>query len=75
MTGRRIAGLLLLVAGILALAYGGFTYVKDTDTVDLGPIHIEAKDKERVNVPVWAGVAAVVAGGLLLILGPSPRSS
>jgi hypothetical protein len=58
----------LLVLGVLALAYGGFTYTKDTDTVNLGPIHIEAKQKERVNVPVWVGAASAIAGGALLIL-------
>jgi hypothetical protein len=68
MKGRKLAGLVLLVLGILSLVYGGFTYTKDTDKVDLGPIHIEKKDRETVNVPVWAGGAAVVAGGLLLIL-------
>ena len=52
--------------GILALAYGGFSYTKDTDKVDVGPIHLEVKDKERVNIPLWAGVAAAIAGGVLL---------
>jgi hypothetical protein len=56
----------LLAAGILALAYGGFSYTKDTDQVNVGPIHIEVKDKERVNIPLWAGVAAAIAGGVLL---------
>jgi drug/metabolite transporter (DMT)-like permease len=65
---RKIAGILLLVVGVLSLAFGGFTYTKDTDTVDVGPIHIEAKDKERVNIPVWAGAGAVVAGVVLLVL-------
>jgi hypothetical protein len=66
MQGIKLVGLVLLVLGILAVAYGGFTYVKDTDTVDLGPIHVQVQDKERVNVPLWAGVLAAVAGGVLL---------
>jgi hypothetical protein len=58
----------LIVAG-LALAYGGFTYTKDTHDADLGPIHMSIKDKERVNIPIWAGVGAVVLGGVLLVGG------
>jgi len=66
MQGMKLVGAVLLVLGILAVAYGGFSYVKKTDNVDLGPIHIEVQDKERVNVPLWAGVLAAVAGGVLL---------
>jgi hypothetical protein len=66
MKGTKLLGVVLLAVGILALAYGGFSYTKDTDKVDLGPIHIEVKDRERVNVPLWAGVAVAIAGGILL---------
>lgn len=66
MSGTKLLGVALLVLGILALAYGGFSYTKDTDKVNVGPIHIEVKDKERVNVPLWAGVAIAVVGGVLL---------
>ena len=66
MQGTKLVGVVLLVLGILAVAYGGFSYVKKTDNVDLGPIHISVQDKERVNVPLWAGVLAAVAGGVLL---------
>lgn len=66
MQGMKLVGVVLLVLGLLAVAYGGFSYVKKTDNVDLGPIHIEVQDKERVNVPLWAGVLAAVAGGVLI---------
>jgi hypothetical protein len=66
MSGMRLVGALLLGLGLLALAYGGFTYTKDTDDVKVGPIHIEVKDKEHVNIPIWAGVALAVVGGVLL---------
>lgn len=66
MKGTKLVGALLLAAGILALAYGGFTYTKDSHDVEIGPIHIEVQDKERVNVPVWAGVVAAIVGGVLL---------
>ena len=61
---KMIASILL---GILALAFGSFTYVKSTKTTKLGPIEFSLKDKETVNIPVWAGVGALVAGGLLLV--------
>lgn len=65
----RIVAIALIVGGALALAYGGFSYTKDTTAVKLGPIELSVKEKKEVNVPVWAGVAAIVAGGLLLALG------
>jgi hypothetical protein len=64
--GTKLLGAVLLALGILALAYGGFTYTKKTDNVDLGPIHFQVKDKETVNVPLWAGVAVAIVGGVLL---------
>ena len=69
MTASKLAGIVLIAAGLLALVYGGFSYTKDTTVVKLGPIQLSAKEKERVDVPMWAGVGAVVAGGLLLLLG------
>jgi hypothetical protein len=67
-TARTIA-IALIVAGLLALVYGGFSYTKDTTAVKLGPIELSVKEKETVNVPVWAGVGAIVVGGLLLVFG------
>lgn len=68
MNAKKIVGIVLLVAGVLALAYGGFTYTKDTHEAQLGPLELSIEEKERVNVPVWAGAAAVVTGVLLLVL-------
>ena len=61
-------GLGLALLGVLALLYGGFSYTKETHTADLGPLHISVAEKERVNVPMWAGVGAIVIGGLLLVV-------
>jgi hypothetical protein len=66
MKGTKLVGAVLLALGILALAYGGFSYTKSTDNVDLGPIHFQVQDKERVNIPLWAGVAVAIVGGVLL---------
>jgi hypothetical protein len=66
MKGTKLLGAVLLALGILALAYGGFSYTKDTDKVDIGPIHIAVQEKERVNVPLWAGIGVAILGGVLL---------
>ena len=64
----KIAGILLVAAGILGLAYGGFSYTKETHETKIGPLELSVKDKETVNVPVWAGVGAIVLGGILLLV-------
>ncbi|MGD2115759.1 MAG: hypothetical protein PVG07_11935 [Acidobacteriota bacterium] len=63
---RKIVGLVLLIGGILALVYGGFTYTEDRHAAELGPVKLEFKDRERVAIPPWAGVVAVVGGVVLL---------
>lgn len=60
-------GLVLIFAGILGLVYGGFTYTSDTHDAKIGPLELSVKDKETVNVPIWAGVGAIAVGGLLLM--------
>ena len=69
MNPTKLAGIVLIVLGCLGLAYGGFSYTKDTTAVKLGPIELSVKEKETFNVPVWAGVGAIVIGGLLLLMG------
>jgi hypothetical protein len=61
-------GIVLIVAGGLGLLYGGFTYTKDTHEAKVGPIELSIKDKETVNVPIWAGVGAIAAGVILLFV-------
>jgi len=69
---KAIAFALILV-GALGLVYGGFTYTKETHEAKIGPIELSVKDKETVNIPVWAGVGAIVIGGALLVFGGSKR--
>lgn len=69
MNATKLVGLILVVGGALALAFGGFSYTKDSSAVKIGPLEIAVKQKETVNVPLWAGVGAIVAGGLLLAFG------
>jgi len=65
----RIVAVVLIVAGSLALAYGGFSYTKETHTAKVGPLELSIQEKERVNVPVWAGLGAIAAGVILLLAG------
>ena len=69
MSSMKMVAFVLLLVGALALAYGGFSYTKDTHDADIGPIHMSVDEKERINIPVWAGVGAIVLGGVLLAGG------
>jgi multidrug transporter EmrE-like cation transporter len=65
----RIVAIAFIVAGALGLAYGGFSYTKDTTALKIGPIELKVEEKQTVNVPVWAGIAAIVVGVALLAVG------
>jgi hypothetical protein len=67
MNNQTIVAILLLVAGVLGLTYGGFTYTKARHNVDLGVVQLSVDEKEHVNVPLWAGIGLLVAGGALLV--------
>ena len=69
MTPIRIAAIALIVAGALALVYGGFSYTKETHKAEIGPLKLSVKEKEEVNIPMWAGLAAIGAGVALLVIG------
>jgi hypothetical protein len=68
MDTMRIGALALLVAGVLALVYGNFSYTKETHEAKIGSLELSVKDRETVNIPIWAGIAAIVAGGGLLLM-------
>ena len=67
MNGLKIVAILLIVAGVLALAYGGFSYFGETHHATAGPINLSVTERHSVAIPVWAGVGAVVVGGILLL--------
>jgi hypothetical protein len=69
MNAVKIAAIVLIAAGILGLVYGGFSYTKETHDVKLGPVEFSVKEKQKVNIPVWGGVGAIVIGGALLLFG------
>lgn len=68
MNPAKLAALVLIVAGVLALAYGGFTYTKETHETNIGPLKLSVKDTERVNIPIWLGALSLVAGVVVLVV-------
>jgi len=65
----KLIAIALIVAGVLGLLYGGFSYTKESHDLKIGPVELSLKEKQDVNIPVWAGIAAIVVGGLLLVFG------
>jgi hypothetical protein len=63
----RMIAIVLVGLGLLALVYGGLSYTKQTHEAKLGPLEISVTEKQRVNVPVWAGVILVIGGAGLLL--------
>ena len=69
MNAGKIAAIVLIVAGVLGLAYGSFSFTRQTHDIKMGPIEMSVKEKETINIPVWAGVGAIAIGAALLLLG------
>jgi uncharacterized membrane protein YidH (DUF202 family) len=72
MSGIKIVAIVLIVAGIAAIAYGQFTYTKAEHEVNVGPLDFSVKEKRTVNIPLWVGIAAI-AGGLVLLVVPMKK--
>lgn len=69
MNSIKLAGLALIVAGVLGLVYGGFSYTKDTTVIKLGTLELATKEKQTVDFPLWASIGAVAIGAALLAWG------
>lgn len=67
MNAIKMTAIALIVAGVLALAYGGFSYTKETSRANIGPLTLQVKETERINIPLWVGVGAIVGGIVLLV--------
>ncbi len=67
MDSTKIIGIVLIVAGCLGLAYGGFTYTKETSAVKLGPLELKVQEKETVNVPLIVSAGAIALGVFVLV--------
>ena len=70
---RKLLGVVLLAAGTLALVYRGFNYTSEKHTAHIGSLDFSLKEKKRLELPVWAGVVAIVAGAALLMLPTKKR--
>ncbi len=73
MNSLRTLAIAIIVLGVLAIGYGGFSYTQETTALKLGPMELKVQEKKDVNIPLWAGIAAVVGGGLIL-LGSARKS-
>jgi hypothetical protein len=69
MSSTKVVGILLIVGGVLGLVFTSFTYTKEEHKANIGPLQLSVKEKETVNIPAWASVAAIVVGGVLLLVG------
>jgi hypothetical protein len=69
MNATKLIAIVLIAAGALGLVYGSFSFTKETHEAKLGPIELSVKERQTVNIPIWAGVGAIVAGVALLALG------
>jgi multidrug transporter EmrE-like cation transporter len=68
MNAAKIVGIILIVAGVLGLAFGSFSFTKETHEAKIGPLELQVKDKETVNIPAWAGVGAIVIGAIFFLV-------
>ena len=64
----KVVAIVLILAGIAGLVYGKFTYTKATHEAKIGSFELSVKEKKTVNVPLWTGIGAIVAGALLLFV-------
>jgi hypothetical protein len=73
MRASLVAGIVLIVLGVLIFAYGGFSFTKREKVLDIGPIEATAETRERVPLPPILGGAAVVGGIVLVVAGSRRR--
>jgi hypothetical protein len=69
MNRTAIIGVVLILLGVAALAYQGFTYTSRETVVDIGPVHATADREKTVPIPPLLGMAAVAGGVALLVVG------
>jgi TRAP-type C4-dicarboxylate transport system permease small subunit len=67
MSSIKILAILLILGGGLGLAYGSFSFTKETHETKIGPLELSVKDKQTVQIPQWLGAAAIAGGALLLL--------
>jgi hypothetical protein len=65
----KLVGIVLIVIGIIALAYGGFTYTTREKVLDIGPIEATAERRHTIPLPPVLGAVALIGGIALMIAG------
>jgi hypothetical protein len=74
MNATKVVAIVLIILGAVGLAYGKFTYTEETHDAKLGPVELSVKDKETVNIPMWASIGSIVIGAGLLLAGGRRRA-
>jgi uncharacterized membrane protein YidH (DUF202 family) len=74
MSGLKIGAILLIAVGTLGLAFGAFSYSRETHHASVGPMEMSFSEKRTVNIPVWVGVGAIAVGAVLLVVGPKSKA-
>lgn len=69
----KIVGIVLIVIGVIALAYGGISYTKREKVLDIGPIEATTETRETIPLPPLLGGLALAGGVVLLIVGSRRR--
>lgn len=67
MNAVNMVAIVLIISGVLGLVYGSFNYTRETQEAKIGPLELSVKDTQTVYIPVWASIAAIAAGGGLLL--------
>ena len=65
----KMLGVILIVAGVLALAYGGFSYTKKKTVLDVGPVEAQVDQKKSVPIPPLVGGASIILGLIIVASG------
>lgn len=65
----KTVGIILLVAGIILMAFRGFNFTQTKKVVDVGPLEINKKETKTVGWPIYVGGIITIAGVVILIMG------
>lgn len=68
MSALKLLAIVLIIAGVVGLAMGSISYTKTTHAAKIGPFNFAVDEKKTVNIPLWAGIAAVLAGAAMLVV-------
>ena len=67
MNSTKIIGIVLIVAGLLGIVLGGFSFTQQTHKASLGPLNLSVTEQKTVDIPLWASIGVIVAGATVLV--------